>query len=123
MNRLFNMTFCAAVSVVLTLASCQEVQPDDKASRLAAPTELKAELDDSTAVRLTWTDNAEGETGYRVFLRGEDDPYNVEPLETIAADAVEYYHGRCCIKYLFGLFYFLKLPVFALGKFMQIFFA
>ena len=105
MNRLFNMTFCAAVSVVLTLASCQEVQPDDKASRLAAPTELKAELADSTAVRLTWTDNAEGETGYRVFLRGEDDPYNVEPLETIAADAVEYvFDGLATGKtYDFGL--------------------
>lgn len=105
MNRLFNMTFCAAVSVVLTLASCQEVKTDDKASRLAAPTELKAELDDSTAVRLTWTDNAEGETGYRVFLRGEDDPYNVEPLETIAADAVEYvFDGLATGKtYDFGL--------------------
>lgn len=105
MNRLFNMTFCAAVSVVLTLASCQEVQPDDKASRLAAPTELKAELADSTAVRLTWIDNAEGETGYRVFLRCEDDPYNVEPLETIAADAVEYvFDGLATGKtYDFGL--------------------
>ncbi len=105
MNRLFNMTFCAAISVVMALVSCQEEVPDDKASRLAAPTELKAELADSTAVRLTWTDNAEGETGYRVFLRGEDDPYNVEPLETIAADAVEYvFDGLATGKtYDFGL--------------------
>ena len=90
MNRLVNMTFSVAVSVVMALVSCQEEPQEENTAKLAAPSELKAELMDSTTVRLTWKDNADGETAYRMFLRGEDDPYNVEPLETVAADSESY---------------------------------
>ena len=79
------------IALILTVCSCQE-KPDNGnvSGKLAEASGLKAEQTDLTAVRLTWTDNAVGETGYRVFLRGEGDSQIVAPLETIPADAVEY---------------------------------
>lgn len=80
------------MSLILALAlifSCQE-KPQELPSALAEATSLQAELTDPTTVRLTWTDNAEGEKGYRVFLRKESDSYNVSPFETIAAESTEY---------------------------------
>ena len=69
-------------------SSCQKPAPE--ATPLADPSGLKAEPKDLTTVVLTWTDNAQGEKGYRIFLRGEGDSYYVDPVATIAADAVEY---------------------------------
>ena len=75
----------------MTLAACQEkAQVEDKVTKLPAPTELAVELVDSSSVKLTWKDNAQTEVGYRMFLRGEGDPYNVAPLATIEADEVSF---------------------------------
>ena len=78
--------------LILALAlalSCQE-KPQENVSALADATSLKAEQLDSASVKLTWSDNAEGEKGYRVFIRKETDSYNVDPIETIAAESTEY---------------------------------
>ena len=80
------MSFILALALAL---SCQE-KPQETVSALADATSLNAEQVDPTSVKLTWSDNAEGEKGYRVFLRKETDSYNVEPLETIAAESTEY---------------------------------
>lgn len=80
------------MSIILALAlafSCQE-KPVETLSALADATSLEAHQTEPVSVRLTWIDNAEGEVGYRVFLRSESDPYNVSPLETIAAESTEY---------------------------------
>ena len=78
------------VSALLAMCACTGLSDDDTASKLAAPTSLSAEQTDSESVVLTWTDNAQGETGYRMFLRGENDAYMVAPLETIEADSQSY---------------------------------
>ena len=80
------------MSFILALAlafSCQE-KPQETIPALEDATSLKAEQVDPSSVKLTWSDNAEGEKGYRVFIRKETDSYNVEPLETIAAESTEY---------------------------------
>ena len=76
------------VMATLAVVSCQKPDPEQPA--LADPTDLKVELVDQETAILRWTDNASGEVGYRVFLRGEGDSYSVDPLESIAADATEY---------------------------------
>lgn len=76
------------LTVLLMASSCQK--PASEVSPLADPSGLKVEQTDLTAVVLRWTDNAQGEKGYRVFMRAEGGSYNVEPLETIAADATEF---------------------------------
>ena len=76
------------LAIVMMASSCQKPAPE--ATPLADPSGLKAEPKDLTTVVLTWTDNAQGEKGYRIFLRGEGDSYYVDPVATIAADAVEY---------------------------------
>ena len=80
------MSFVIALALAL---SCQE-KPQETVSALADATSLKAEQVDPSSVKLTWSDNAEGEKGYRVFIRKETDSYNVDPLETIAAESTEY---------------------------------
>lgn len=85
------LTHALIALAALTAASCAEKAEDDKASsKLADAGNLVAEQTDLTTVRLTWTDNAQGEKGYRIYLRKEGDSYNVEPTATIDADAVEY---------------------------------
>lgn len=76
------------LAIVMMASSCQKPVPE--ATPLADPSGLKAEPKDLTTVVLTWTDNAQGEKGYRVFLRGEGDSYYVDPVATVAADVVEY---------------------------------
>lgn len=76
------------LAILMMASSCQKPAPE--ATPLADPSGLKAEPKDLTTVVLTWTDNAQGEKGYRVFLRGEGDSYYVDPVATVAADAVEY---------------------------------
>ena len=76
------------LTILLMASSCQKPAPE--VSPLADPSGLKVEQTDLTAVVLRWTDNAQGERGYRVFMRAEGGSYNVEPLETIAADATEF---------------------------------
>ena len=78
------------VSALLAICACTGLSDDETSSKLAAPTSLSAEQIGSESVVLTWTDNAQGETGYRVFLRGENDAYMVAPLETIEADSQSY---------------------------------
>lgn len=87
MKKIFYILAVAA----LTAASCAEkAEGDNASSKLADATDLVAEQTDLTTVRLTWTDNARGETGYRVFLRKEGDSYYVQPLDQIAADSKSY---------------------------------
>ena len=76
------------LALILTVA-CQK-EPEVTSAPLANATDLKVEQPDLTTVKLVWTDNAQGEKGYRVFLRAEGDSYNVAPVETLAADATEY---------------------------------
>lgn len=76
--------------VLILGTACGEKPGNEQISPLADPTDLKAELSDPTTVVLTWTDNAQDEKGYRVYLRKEGDSYNVEPLATIGADADQY---------------------------------
>lgn len=76
------------LALILTVA-CQK-EPEVTSAPLADATDLKVEQPDLTTVKLVWTDNAQGEKGYRVFLRAEGDSYNVAPVETLTADATEY---------------------------------
>ena len=76
------------LALILTVA-CQK-EPEVTSAPLADATDLRVEQPDLTTVKLVWTDNAQGEKGYRVFLRAEGDSYNVAPVETLAADATEY---------------------------------
>ena len=85
MKRVMNILL---VMATLAVVSCQKPAPEQPA--LADPTDLKVELVDQETAVLRWADNASGEVGYRVFLRGEGDSYSVDPLESIAADATEY---------------------------------
>lgn len=82
MTRLVRMILPAAL---FFFAACQEEAP--AVTPLADPTGLSVRQTGLTTVTLTWTDNAQGETGYRIFLRGEDDPYTVSPLTVTGADA------------------------------------
>ena len=90
--------------MALTLA-CQEKPSNAVATALADATDLKVEQLDNTTAKLTWKDNAEGEKGYRVFLRGEKDGYNVDPVETIGPDAAEYVFENLStgVEYDFGV--------------------
>ena len=76
------------LTVLLLASSCQKPAPE--ATSMADPSGLEVEQTDLASVKLTWTDNAQGEKGYRVFLRGENDSFYVEPLETLDADADSY---------------------------------
>lgn len=81
------------IMMLALVAACACTEKPDSgkgSSALADPTELKVVQPDLTTVKFTWADNAQGETGYRVFLRGEGDGYTTGPLATIPADAVEY---------------------------------
>lgn len=85
--------------------ACQEKPSTDASAALADATDLKVEQLDQTTVKLTWNDNAQGENGYRIFLRGEADGYNVEPLETLDPNSVEYIFGdlETGVEYDFGV--------------------
>lgn len=100
MNRIMNVLL---VMAALAVVSCQK--PVQEQPALADPSDLKVEQLDQETVVLRWSDNASGEVGYRVFLRGEGDSYSVDPLETIAADAVEYTFGGLTagVEYDFGV--------------------
>ena len=100
MNRIMNILL---VMAALAVVSCQK--PVQEQPALADPSDLKVEQLDQETVVLRWSDNASGEVGYRVFLRGEGDSYSVDPLETIAADAVEYTFGGLTagVEYDFGV--------------------
>ena len=78
------------ILAVLLMAACQEKPSNEGAAALADPTDLKVEQIDLTTVKFTWSDNAQGENGYRMFLRGEGDNYTVPPVATIAAESTEY---------------------------------
>ena len=80
-----SLIFALAVAI-----ACQEKVGEETSALLADPSGLEVEQQDLTTVKLTWTDNAQGEKGYRVFLRGEGDPFTVEPLATLDPDAAEY---------------------------------
>ena len=93
---------------IFTLAlavACGEKPANDTLTALADASDLKVEQLDVNAARLTWSDNAQGEKGYRVFLRGENDGYNVEPVETIGPDIVEYVFENLLtgVEYDFGV--------------------
>ena len=76
--------------ILILGTACGEKSENEQILPLADPTDLKAELSDPTTVILTWSDNAQDENGYRIYLRKEGDSYNVEPMATIGADATQY---------------------------------
>lgn len=77
--------------LALTAAiACTEKPQTEAQTALADPSALKTEQTDLTTMRLTWTDMAQGEKGYRVFRREETDYANVTPLATIEADATSF---------------------------------
>ena len=78
------------IPVLAVFMSCQEKDSNAEKLPLTDPTGLKIEQIDLTTVKLTWEDNAEGETGYRIFRRGENDPYSVNPIEKVDANATSY---------------------------------
>ena len=81
------------ISLFLALVSaiaCSEKPSDLNAAALADPTGLKTEQTDLYTIQFSWTDNASGETGYRIFRRGEGDQYNVSPLTIIEAEATSF---------------------------------
>lgn len=92
------------LTLILTLA-CQEKPSGTVPAALADASDLKVEQVGNDAAKFTWKDNAQGEIGYRVFLRGEKDGYNVDPFETIGPDAVEYVFGNLStgVEYDFGV--------------------
>ena len=97
-----NMIFAFALSLAI---ACQEKPAENTSAALADATDLQVEQLDVTTVKLTWNDNAQGEKGYRIFLRGEKDGYNVEPVETLGPDASEYTFANLetGIEYDFGV--------------------
>ena len=58
-------------------------------SALAAPSDLDAALDGDLGVRLTWTDNSSGETGFEL-RRASTVSGPFELLQTVAADTTNY---------------------------------
>ena len=93
------------IFTLLMAMACQEKPSGAVQTALADASDLKAEQLDPTTARFTWKDNAEGENGYRVFLRGEKDGYNVDPVQTLGPDAVEYvFEGLTAgVEYDFGV--------------------
>lgn len=87
MNKYF-ITIVLMLSALCT--SCKEGPAETEKKNLEDPSSLVAEQTGLTTVRLTWTDNADGEVGYRVFRRGEADSYYVQPLAAIGPDSFSY---------------------------------
>ena len=86
------------ISLFVALAAaiaCTEKPESPAASALADPSGLKSEQTDLTTVRFVWTDNADGERGYRIFLRGETDPSTVPPVAEIEAGATSFMYFSC----------------------------
>lgn len=82
-------------NILLTLAlaaaiACTEKPQTGTPAALADPTGLKTEQIDLITVRLSWNDQAQGETGYRIFRRAEGEYSNVSPLTTLEADATSF---------------------------------
>lgn len=76
--------------IAMALAVACEGKGEEAASLMAAPSGLVAEQLDLTTVKLKWTDNADGESGYWIFRRGANDAYYVEPLAKLDPDATTY---------------------------------
>lgn len=93
------------IFTLLMAMACQEKPSGAVQTALADASDLKAEQLDPTTARFTWKDNAEGENSYRVFLRGEKDGYNVDPVQTLGPDAIEYvFEGLTAgVEYDFGV--------------------
>ena len=73
---------------LLLMTACREAAPEP--APMADPADLALEQVDDTSVRLSWSDRAEGETGYNVFRRTMSDSYYVEPLATLPAGATSF---------------------------------
>ena len=76
--------------IAMAFAVACEGKDENVATSMADPSGLAAEQLDLTTVKLTWTDNAEGESGYWIFRRSENDNYYVEPLTKLGPDATSY---------------------------------
>ena len=82
-----NMFFILTIALFI---ACGEKSANELPTALADASDLNVEQLDETTAKFTWSDNAEGEKGYRIFLRGENDSYSNEPVETLGPNAVEY---------------------------------
>jgi len=60
----------------------------------SAPSDLVATADGADTIDLTWTDNADNETGFRIE-RSEGDDENFEQIDTAAANATSYSDSSC----------------------------
>ena len=78
------------ISALAAVIACNEKASADASAALADPSGLKAEQTDLTTIKLSWTDNTEGEKGYRVFRRAEGEAYNVSPLALIDAESATF---------------------------------
>ena len=99
MKKMF-LIFTIALSI-----ACGEKPANETLTTLADASGLNAEQLNETTAKFTWTDNADGEKGYRIFLRGENDSYNNAPVETLGPDAVEYVFEnlQAGVEYDFGV--------------------
>ena len=84
MKKLFTIIALAVI------CACTDKPAEENLAKLADPTDLSAQHAGDSSVVLTWTDNAQGEIGYRVFLRGENDPQIVAPVQVLDPDNESY---------------------------------
>lgn len=89
---MFNTKFFTFLLVAASFLGCTKPSSEAKPV-LNDASDLQAEQLTLESVRLTWQDNAQGEVGYRVFLRGEGEGYYIEPLTTLSADSESYTFG------------------------------
>jgi hypothetical protein len=82
--RAYNGAGNSAYSNIASAATpaCPAIPP-------AAPSNLNAKARGKSKIALSWVDNADNETGFRIY-RGTNDPSTPDLIATIAANSVEY---------------------------------
>ncbi len=65
-NKIYLVVICIIVSIIITCKSTTPSNPYDPGFDLPAPTNFSVEQTGITTTSLTWTDNAEGEQGYKI---------------------------------------------------------
>ena len=73
--------FLSALCAAFALIACSPADPQpEPAKSVSDPTGLTVELLNNTSVLLTWSHDGEGVEGWYVFLRGENEPEGVQPV-------------------------------------------